>query len=180
MFMAGILLPVGRRSMARLTPSEKAAISGRMRRGIRPVEIPMSEVRPSVSRNDVMAAALLAKGVTAEVVARKLKESLEATMVVRRAVYRASGVYDHHDEIEVPDWKSRLRAVEVYFKAMGYEFQSERMMEGGVSRDIYMLVKNMTVNGKGLSEASVEELEAEHRRHVEAGLIEDGDVEAES
>jgi hypothetical protein len=158
-------------------------VSARMRGA--PVVIPMSDVRPSVSRNDVMAEALLREGITAERVAQELRTSLTATTTVRRSVY-VGRKYSHHEEVEVPDWKSRLKAVEVYLRVMGYEFQSEKVQDGVVSRDVLMVVKNLMINGKGVTEASVEELEAAHRRNIEAGLVvevEDGEVtdaEAES
>lgn len=130
--------------------------------------IPMSDVRPTVSRSDVLAGELIRSKLDASRIAGELVLALRATMHVRRVVSDAGGVYSHHEEIEVPDWKTRLWAIKVLIGVFGYEFQAEKMQEGVVPRELMVVYNDMRVNT-----LSIGELRDRHRRDVVAGLVEE-------
>jgi hypothetical protein len=157
--------------------ADLAAVRGSMgiTRNASMAVVPLSDVRPSVSRSDELSGDLIVRGVDSRRIAEELELALGATMQVHRPV-TVCGKYSHHEDVDVPDWKTRMVAIEKIIKVRGWEFDVERLQEGSVSRDILMVVRNLTINGRKLGEASIEELTERHRADVEAGLIGEAEV----
>ena len=162
--------------MAKRTSGERRSDLAVVRAGMG-VVVPLSDVRPSVSRSDDFSGALIRRGLDGDRIALELAGALGATYLGKRWE-KVGGEWKSLD-VELPDWRTRMLAIVQIIKVRGWEFAVERLQEGGVSRDILMIVRNLTINGKGLSEASVEELSDRHRADVAAGLIEEAQVEGD-
>ena len=129
------------------------------------VLVPLSDVRPSISRNDVLAGGLIRGGIDARRVAQELERALSAEYLVKR--WEKVGGSWIAVEVMQPDWRTRMLAIEKIIKVQGWEYLVERLPEGSVPRDLLVIYKELRVSG-----LSVEELQERHRRDVGAGLVE--------
>jgi len=139
-----------------------------------PQTLPLSDVRPTTTRSDELGVALIEKGIDAGRISGELEKALQAETATTKWE-QIGGKWTRLD-VMIPDWKTRLTAIKQIVLIRGWEFQVEKMVEGTISRDVLMVVRNLNIGGKTLSEASIEDLEREHRRNIEAGLIEDAEV----
>ncbi len=81
---------------------------------------------PSATRSDKLVVALWKRGLDEEGVAEKLMEATEATVMRRSWKFNKERLKQVQIEEELPDWKTRLSALDLITRIHGFIFQLPR------------------------------------------------------
>jgi len=101
----------------------------RAKMGIKPITpIEMQASRPSITRNDALAAAFRRVGMDTDTLAAEIKALKQATIQVSRPV-RVNGTYSHHETVEVPDNRTRLEAAKLQVIIEGWQFSPQKAQD---------------------------------------------------
>ena len=110
--------------MSKFDPEARKLIRARMG-----ITIPLRESRPSTTRSDAACGALRRQELTEDTLASNIKAMQGATMLERRAVNGPDGKYSHHETVEVPDWKTRTRGVELQAEIEGWKYAPQKAQD---------------------------------------------------
>jgi len=85
-----------------------------------------SREHPSATRSDRLVLALWKRGLDEEGIAQKLVEATEATVIRRSFQFSKERLKQIPVEEEMPDWKTRLAALDLITRVHGFIFQLPR------------------------------------------------------
>ena len=109
----------------------------------------LQEAVPTASRSNRLSAAALLKGLGPDEMVSALKEMLNATVLVRTAVFDEDDNYVCHKMVELPDWKARSFALKELREIHGYTFTQEKAGEEGVPNYVKLVYNDFRKQSEG-------------------------------
>ncbi len=108
-----------------------------------------SREHPSATRSDKLVMALWKRGLDEEGIAHKLMEATEAVSMRRAFRYNKASMRQEEIEEKIPDWKTRLAALDLITRVHGFLFQLPKDVSINISKNTFQLaqdVDKMTVD----------------------------------
>lgn len=108
-----------------------------------------SREHPSATRSDRLVLALWERGLDEEGIAQKLVEATEAVSMRRSFKYNKKSLRQEEVEEQMPDWKTRLAALDLITRVHGFLFQLPKDVSINISKNTFQLaqdVDKMTVD----------------------------------